>query len=100
MATKSFNASQFGYIAAEDFVAYRRASTVSRKLIAGILEHWFADTNETEVWSGKSRTTTWNIDGNVYMFHDGEKSAAGHEASGTLQPAHYLETPASGQLSV
>ena len=25
---------------------------------------------------------------------------AGHEASGTLQPAHYLETPPSGELGV
>ena len=82
MATKSFNASQFGYIAAEDFAVYRRASTASRKLIAGILEHWFVDTNETEVWSGKSRTTTWNIDGNVYTYHDGEESAGGQESSG------------------
>ena len=55
---------------------------MSHKLIAGILEHWFVDTNETEVWSGKSRTTTWNIDGNVYTYHDGEESAGGQESSG------------------
>ena len=51
----------------------------------------------TEVWSGKSRTTTWNINGNVYTYHDGEESAGGQESSG-VHPGRRLQNDAKSGL--